>query len=142
MDSTSVIILTEGRRAPLQDQPWHDCQAETRYRARHREENILSEFVTVGRAAVLLDGEMRAFEAGGERVAVANVGGTYYAFGDTCTHLQCSLAQGDLEDTTVTCPCHGSQFDVTSGAVLRGPAQTPVARYSVRVEGEDLQIGT
>ena len=42
--------------------------------------------------------------------------------------------------TTVTCPCHGSQFDVTSGAVIRGPAQRAVRARSVEVEGEELLV--
>jgi nitrite reductase/ring-hydroxylating ferredoxin subunit len=73
-------------------------------------------------------------------VAVANVRGTLHAFGDTCTHLQCSLAEGDLDGTVVTCACHGSQFDVTTGEVLRGPAQKPVQSYAARVENEALEI--
>jgi nitrite reductase/ring-hydroxylating ferredoxin subunit len=52
----------------------------------------------------------------GTRIAVANVGGTYYAFDDTCTHEQCSLAEGDLAGTTVTCMCHGAEFDVRTGS--------------------------
>jgi nitrite reductase/ring-hydroxylating ferredoxin subunit len=58
------------------------------------------------------------------KVAVANVGGTFYASDYTCTHLGCSLAEGDLEETTLTCRCHGSQFDVSSGAVVWGPAHS------------------
>jgi 3-phenylpropionate/trans-cinnamate dioxygenase ferredoxin subunit len=81
---------------------------------------------------------MRVFDVGGTKVSVANVAGRLYAFEDTCTHQACSLATGDLDGTTVTCPCHGSQFDVTSGAVLRGPAERPVRSRVVRVEGEDL----
>ena len=52
----------------------------------------------------------------------------------------CSLATGDLDGATVTCPCHGSQFDVTSGAVLRGPAETRVRSRRVEVQGEDLLV--
>jgi nitrite reductase/ring-hydroxylating ferredoxin subunit len=63
-----------------------------------------------------------------------------YAFDDTCTHKGCSLGEGKLDGTIVTCPCHGSQFDVTSGAVVRGPAQRPVRSRSVDVEGNDLLI--
>ena len=77
---------------------------------------------------------------GGERVAIASVGGTFYAFGDTCTHQGCSLADGELEGTTVTCPCHGSQFDVTTGDVLRGPAREPVRSYPVRLEDGELRV--
>jgi nitrite reductase/ring-hydroxylating ferredoxin subunit len=102
----------------------------------------MAEFVTVAKASDLADGELRRFEVGGTPVAVADVGGTLYAFGNTCTHQGCSLAQGELDGTTVTCPCHGSRFDVTSGAVVRGPAREPVASYAVRVEGKEIQIQT
>jgi nucleotide-binding universal stress UspA family protein len=54
----------------------------------------------------------------GTKIAVAKVGGTYYAFDDRCTHQQCSLAEGDLAGTTVTCMCHGAEFDVRTGEVL------------------------
>jgi nitrite reductase/ring-hydroxylating ferredoxin subunit len=77
---------------------------------------------------------MQAFEVGGSKVNVANVDGHLYAIDDTCTHMGCSLAHGELDGTTVTCPCHGSQFDVTSGAVLRGPALRPVQSHAVLIE--------
>ena len=83
---------------------------------------------------------MRAFDVQDTKIAVANVGGTFYAFDDTCTHMECSLAQGDLEETTVTCPCHGSEFDVTSGEVLAPPAREPVGYYETRVVGENIEI--
>jgi 3-phenylpropionate/trans-cinnamate dioxygenase ferredoxin component len=100
----------------------------------------MAEFVAVASTGALEEGEMQAFDVGGAKIAVANVAGTFYAFGDTCTHLQCSLAEGDLEETIVICPCHGSEFDVTSGEVLRGPAREPVGSYEVRTEGESLEI--
>jgi nitrite reductase/ring-hydroxylating ferredoxin subunit len=100
----------------------------------------MAEFEVVSRADDLKEGEMQAFDVRGTQIAVANVAGEFYAFGDTCTHLQCSLAEGDLEETTVTCPCHGSQFDVVSGQVLRGPARVPVGSFEVRVEGTNLEI--
>ena len=83
---------------------------------------------------------MRAFDVRGTKIAVANVGGVLHAFDDTCTHVGCSLAEGDLEETTVICPCHGSEFDVTSGAVLQGPAREPVETYETRVEGDNLEV--
>ncbi|HEX9110980.1 MAG TPA: Rieske 2Fe-2S domain-containing protein [Terriglobales bacterium] len=86
------------------------------------------------------EGEMRAFDVDGAKVAVAAVGGRLYAFDDACTHMGCSLGEGKLENTTVTCPCHGSQFDVTSGAVIRGPAKRPVRSRSVQTESDDLLI--
>jgi nitrite reductase/ring-hydroxylating ferredoxin subunit len=100
----------------------------------------MDEFVTVADAAEIGENEMAAFEVGGERIAVANVGGAFHAFGNTCTHRQCSLASGELEGMVVTCPCHGSQFDVTTGEVLRGPALEPVRRYGARVDDGALQV--
>jgi 3-phenylpropionate/trans-cinnamate dioxygenase ferredoxin subunit len=100
----------------------------------------MAEFITVGTVDGLEEGELASFEVGGERIAVARAGESYYAFDDTCTHLACSLAEGELEGQTVTCPCHGSQFDITSGALLRGPAQRPVRSYGVRVEDGTLQV--
>jgi 3-phenylpropionate/trans-cinnamate dioxygenase ferredoxin subunit len=98
----------------------------------------MSEFMTVGPAS-LSEGDLKAFEVGGVKIAVANVAGALFAFGDTCTHRQCPLSKGELEDTTVT-PCHGSQFDVTTGAVLSGPAEDPVGSYPIRVEDDAMQI--
>jgi 3-phenylpropionate/trans-cinnamate dioxygenase ferredoxin component len=100
----------------------------------------MGEFLKVTDAAEIAEGELAAFDVGGARIAVANVGGTLHAFGDTCTHLHCSLAEGDLDGMVVTCPCHGSQFDVTTGGVLRGPAQEPVPSYIARVENDILQV--
>jgi 3-phenylpropionate/trans-cinnamate dioxygenase ferredoxin subunit len=100
----------------------------------------MSEFMTVGPANDISDGDMKSFEVGGVKIAVANVAGTLYAFGNICTHRQCPLAKGELEDTTVTCPCHGSQFDVTTGAVLTGPAEDPVGSYPIHVEDDTIQI--
>ena len=100
----------------------------------------MAEFVTVGRADEITEGEMRAFDVRGTRIAVANVAGTFYAFDDACTHLRCSLAEGDLEETTVICPCHGAEFDATSGAVLQGPAREPVETRETRVEDGSLEI--
>src|SRR5215210_6818192 len=100
----------------------------------------MTEFVIVAGANELEEGEMRAFDVRGVKITVANVAGTFHAFDDTCTHVGCSLAGGDLEETTVICPCHGSEFDVRSGAVLQGPARDPVETYETRVEGGSLEI--
>jgi nitrite reductase/ring-hydroxylating ferredoxin subunit len=94
--------------------------------------------IKIGQAKDVAEGEMRVFDVAGTKVNVANASGHLYAFDDTCTHAGCSLANGELKGTTVTCACHGSQFDVTSGAVVRGPAQMPVRSHAVQVEGEEL----
>ena len=97
-------------------------------------------FVRVGITADVAAGQMRVFDIAGTDVNVANTDGHLYAFDDTCTHMGCSLADGQLRGTTVTCACHGSQFDVTSGAVIRGPAQRPVRARPVQIEGTELLV--
>jgi 3-phenylpropionate/trans-cinnamate dioxygenase ferredoxin component len=100
----------------------------------------MGEFTKAGPVDSVGAGDLKAFEIEGVKVAVANVDGTLHAFGNVCTHRQCPLAKGDLEGTTVTCPCHGSQFDVTTGVVLSGPAEDPVPSYLVRIEDDAIQI--
>ena len=86
------------------------------------------------------EGEMRVLDMDGTKVCIAAAGGSLYVFDDACTHMGCSLGEGTLEGAIVTCPCHGSQFDVTSGAVIRGPAQRPVRSRSVQTEGDDFIV--
>jgi nitrite reductase/ring-hydroxylating ferredoxin subunit len=95
-------------------------------------------FIRIGQVAEVGEGSMRVFDVDGSKVNVSRTAGGLYGIDDTCTHLRCSLANGRLEGTTVTCACHGSQFDITSGAVLRGPAQSPVRSWAVEVRGDEL----
>ena len=53
---------------------------------------------------------MLVVDVAGTKVSLAGAAGHVFAFDDICTHEGCSLADGELHGTTVTCPCHGSQF--------------------------------
>ncbi len=88
----------------------------------------------------LTPGASKAVEVGGQQIALFNIGGTYYAIGDACTHRGGSLSEGVVEGTKVTCPLHGAQFEVTTGKNLTPPAPGEVPSYKVRVEGSDVQI--
>jgi nitrite reductase/ring-hydroxylating ferredoxin subunit len=68
--------------------------------------------------------------------AVFNVDGTFCATQAKCTHRGGPLSEGKLDGSTLTCPWHGAQFNVCTGAVLRGPAQDPLKTYPVVVDGE------
>lgn len=81
-------------------------------------------------------GQIKLVVVEGEPVAVYNIDGGFYATHNLCTHADGPLNEGDLEGTQVVCPWHGSCFDVTSGAVLCGPAVEPVAIFEVILDGE------
>jgi nitrite reductase/ring-hydroxylating ferredoxin subunit len=69
-------------------------------------------------------------------VAVFNVDGGVCATQAACPHRQGPLNEGTLEGSTVTCPWHGSKFNVCTGAVLQGPAKDPLAIYHVTIDGD------
>lgn len=87
------------------------------------------------------EGQLVAVEHGDSVVAVTMLGGTLHAFDDTCPHAGCSLADGELDGRTVVCPCHLATFDVTTGAVVAGPATDGVATWSVAEADGALVLG-
>ena len=66
-------------------------------------------------------------------IAIYHIGGVLYAAGDVCPHAGARLSQGSLDRATITCPLHGSQFDVRTGERLRGPADDPILVCTVEV---------
>ena len=100
----------------------------------------MAEYVTVATTDELKPGERMVVEAKDRYVAIFNVDGKYYAIADVCTHDDGPLAEGELHGTVIECPRHGAQFDITTGKVLRFPAITPVPRYEVRVNDNEIQI--
>ena len=96
--------------------------------------------VTLASNGAVPQSGLTKFDAGGYEIAVANVEGTFYALSDVCTHRGCSLSEGELDGTTLECICHGSRFDVSTGDVLRGPAERSVQVYAVRVQGDALVV--
>lgn len=71
---------------------------------------------------------------GDRRIAMFRVGESVYAIGDQCSHAEASLAEGELWDSTVECPRHGSEFDLHSGKPLSLPATVPVPVYEVVID--------
>jgi len=85
-------------------------------------------------------GSAKAVEVNGKQIALFNVDDQYYAIDDTCTHAGGSLSEGDVVGTTVTCPFHGAEFNITNGEVLSDPAPVGVKSYKVHLEGEEIKI--
>ncbi len=73
-------------------------------------------------------------------IAVFSIGGALCAMRDVCPHAGASLADGELEGSIVTCPLHGSRFDVLTGRRLRGPADYPIRVYRAGREGDNLWV--
>jgi 3-phenylpropionate/trans-cinnamate dioxygenase ferredoxin subunit len=96
--------------------------------------------VAAGRSRIPLLRSIGVGRSKETRITLANVAGTLFAIDDTCTHRGCSLGDGKLDGSIVQCACHGSRFDVTSGAVVRGPAEDPVRSYPVHVADGEVQV--
>ena len=100
----------------------------------------MPEFVKVARIADIPAGQATMVEVNGKEIALFNVGGSFHAIDNTCTHVGGPLCEGELDGQEVTCPWHGAVFDVTSGQVLGPPAGQSVGRYNVRVEGANIEV--
>jgi nitrite reductase/ring-hydroxylating ferredoxin subunit len=85
-------------------------------------------------------GTMRYAEVDGLPIALANVGGTIYAFGDACCHEGGPLSAGVLIGDTVTCPWHGWAYSVRTGKAIVPPVGIRVPTYPVRLDGDDVLV--
>ena len=79
-------------------------------------------------------GGKKLLDLDGRAVALFNVGGTFYAIDDVCTHDGGPLAEGELHGCEIECPRHGARFDVRTGAALCMPAFEPVTTHEVKIE--------
>ena len=75
----------------------------------------------------------------GKSIAIFHCAGAFYAIENTCKHRGGPLGEGRLAGTTVTCPWHGWEYDVTSGACSMDHSIT-VQKYDVKVEGDDILV--
>lgn len=91
-------------------------------------------------AGELHDGVPKRVVVGDMPVLLVRQGGEIRAVHDRCSHRGCSLAEGEIEGSVVTCGCHGSRFDLRSGAVLRGPATAPQPAFEVRERNGSLEL--
>ncbi len=90
--------------------------------------------------ASLVSGKPVRIEKDGESICVARIGDEVFAIGDTCSHSDASLSEGDITDYKIECWLHGAEFDLRSGEALAPPAVMPVQKYSGRVDGDSVTI--
>ena len=97
-------------------------------------------FVQAAKVGELAPGEMKLVEAETRAVVLINVDGELYAIDNECTHAACDLAYGRLDGESLECDCHGSRFNVRTGAVENPPAIDDVPTYAIRIEGDDVLV--
>ncbi len=101
---------------------------------------MAQEVIHVATLADIPLGRMRYIDVDGLPIALANVGGTIYAFSDACRHEGGPLSAGALIDDTVTCPWHGWTYSVRTGKALVPPVGIRIPTYEVRVEDQDVYV--
>ena len=79
----------------------------------------MGDLIEIGKTDDLVDGSMKTVTIKGHEILLARVGDSYYAADNRCPHMGGKLSQGKLDGTIVTCPRHGSQFDLSNGHVVR-----------------------
>jgi 3-phenylpropionate/trans-cinnamate dioxygenase ferredoxin component len=114
----------------------------------------MTEFIRVAAVTDLKSGSMKKIQAGGQELMLARIGDRFYCTDAYCPHLGGDLTNGILTGTTLTCPVHHSQFDISDGHVLRWTDLTgrvlvaainqrpprPLITYPVKIEGDAVFI--
>lgn len=97
--------------------------------------------VVVGQEDDVAPGAAIRVVVAGTPIAIFNVNGELYAIGDTCTHEEFSLSDGELVDEyTVECALHGAQFDLRTGEAICLPATGNAGSYPVWVEDGAIKV--
>jgi nitrite reductase/ring-hydroxylating ferredoxin subunit len=113
----------------------------TRLRRKHEAAVLAAgSFVTVALAERVAEGGALCVTVRGTAIALFNVSGKFYALANACVHEGGPLCEGQVVGNTVICPLHRSRFDVTTGAVVRGPADRPQPSFPVRVVNGEVQV--
>ena len=100
----------------------------------------MARLIKVADVQSLPPGKATVAEVNGNRIAVFNVGGSFFAIDDTCPHAGGPLSEGQVDGEKVVCPWHDAAFDLKTGDVLSPPAFEGVKSYRVVVEGNDVKV--
>src|SRR3990172_6986225 len=97
--------------------------------------------ILVGKVSEIGEGKMTHVTAGGKEILVANVGGQYYATGNICPQAGAELHEGELNGKELTCPWHGSRWDITTGRMTWFPQQLrELGNYKVTVDNDTVYV--
>ena len=96
------------------------------------------QFISVAKVSEIPPGTGRVVYVEDVAVALFNVNGEFFAIDNTCKHRGGPLGEGELDSYVVTCPLHGWQYDIRTGAALMHPVA--VTSYKVKVEGDEVKV--
>lgn len=99
----------------------------------------MAESVRVARVSEMPPGSSKIVVVLGHPVALFNVDGTFYAVSNVCLHRGGPIGEGSLDGVTVTCPMHGWEYDLRTGANLANPLAR-LKTYAVRVDGDYVHV--
>jgi len=100
------------------------------------------EYVVIGEAEDLPNGERLFVEIDEHQIVVFNIAGKLYAIADLCSHDNGPLGDGELEtEFEVACPRHGAHFDVRNGYAMSLPAIEDIPAYPVRITDGSIEVG-
>ncbi|MFP4154995.1 MAG: Rieske (2Fe-2S) protein [Halothiobacillaceae bacterium] len=100
----------------------------------------MSDWIDVDAAEAIGPGEHRVVETDDGDILVVNDDGEFFAIEDLCSHQALPLAGGPVADGTITCPWHGAEFCLKSGAALAAPAYEDIHSFPVRTEAGRVQV--
>ena len=105
-------------------------------------------YIMIGQTTDVREGNKRKVSVEGKEILLTNIQNSYYAIDNTCPHMGGSLYEGQLNGSLITCPKHGSIFDVTNGRAIKSGKLFfmkvkigDVKNYPIKVEGTDIMIG-
>ena len=102
----------------------------------------MAKLVEVLKTDELKDGTMTSAKVAGHEILVARIGDRYYAVDNRCPHMGGKLSQGKLNGTVVTCPLHGSQFNLNDGNVIRWTDLTGFMSKVIKIIKSPKSINT
>jgi nitrite reductase/ring-hydroxylating ferredoxin subunit len=94
----------------------------------------------VARSGQVEEGWVRRFFVDDVELCVARLDGAAYATTNYCTHLDCLLSSGKLQDDGIRCSCHGSVFDLQTGEAIYPPATVPIRTFPVKEEDGEIFV--
>ena len=97
--------------------------------------------ILIGNIKEIPPGHMYKTKVDSKEILIINDNGNFYAINDTCTHSGASLAEGKLENDTITCDWHGAKFNYKNGKLIKFPTKIEdLKSYKIKVESEDIFI--